>query len=259
MIPSKAFLNDSNSNLTQSSGSNKILQSILKSKGIVEFGSIVRIYQGIITGDNKKYLSEKAASSVWKPILRGRNINRYSSQFNNTFVYYSPKDLWSNTDEKMFKVPAKIISRQTSDKLVATLDTEGYFTLDSTHVIHLINDKIDIKYLLGLYNSKLLNFLYQSKVQESGRVFAQVKTVNLKPLPIKIVDFKNEIEKSAYEEIIKNVHRLLNLNVELQQTNLQSRKDEIKRIIDHCEDIINERVYKLYELTPDEIEIIKGK
>ena len=253
------FLNDVDFNLTTSKEASKILQTIYKQKGVVELGSIVKIYQGIITGDNKKFISNTAKTNQWKPILKGRDINRYSTLFNNTFVYYSPEDLWSNTDEKMFKVPAKIISRQTSDKIVGTLDTNGYFSLDSTHVLHLKTDCIDIKYFLGIYNSKLLNFLYQNKVQESGRVFAQVKTINLKPLPVKLIDFNNKLEVQSHDEIVKNVDLLLQFNKDLQTTTLPEKKEQIKSRIDYCEDKINEIVYELYGLTEEEIRLVESK
>jgi len=256
-INKKDFLSDADFNFIQSEGANKLLLKIFKQKNIVPLGSITKIYQGIITGDNKKFLSEKAASSKWKPILKGRDINRYTTTFNNNFVYYSPSDLWSNTDEKMFQVPNKIISRQTSDKLVATLDTKQYFSLDSTHVIH-PNNQINIKYLLGIYNSRLINYLYQSRVQEEGRVFAQVKTVNIKPLPIKLMDRDNKSETLKGEEIIKHVDLLLKLNEDLKSEKLQSKIEQIKTRIEHSEEKINQLVYELYELTADEIKIVEG-
>ncbi|MFO0356744.1 MAG: Eco57I restriction-modification methylase domain-containing protein [Sphingobacteriaceae bacterium] len=257
-ITKKDLLADQDYNFVQSQGVNKIFQKIQKLDNIVELGSLTKIYQGIITGDNKKFLSEKQSSSKWKPILKGRDINRYSTSFNNTYVYYSPADLWSNTDEKMFKVPAKIISRQTSDKLIATIDTKQYFSLDSTHVIHPIAGKIDIRYLLGLYNSRLINFLYQGRVQEGGRVFAQVKTVNIKPLPIKLVDSKSKTQSQKHGEIIGLVDSLLKLNEDLQSAMLPAKIEQIKQRIDHHEERINKLVYELYELTDEEIKIVEG-
>ncbi len=257
-VSSKDFLKDPEYNLIQTQGGNKLLQTIKKLKGVVELGSIIKIYQGIITGDNKKYISNNQTNSQWHPILKGRDINRYQTTFNDNYVYYSPKDLWSNTDEKMFKVKEKIISRQTSDKIVGTLDTKGYFSLDSTHVIHLLTDKIDIKYLLGIYNSKLLNYIYQNRVQEIGRVFAQVKTINLKPLPIKVIDSNNKLEKEKEKEIIKLVDQLLKLNEEKAETKLQTKISQLESKIYYCENRINEIVYQLYELTDDEIKIIES-
>lgn len=254
-ISTSAIKSDSEYNLIQNLGATKILSKIKSKPNVTELGSIIKIYQGIITGDNKKYLSDKEISSMWKPILKGRDINKYSTNFNNNYVYYSPDDLWSNTDEKMFKVAKKIISRQTSDKLIATLDTKGYFSLDSTHVIHLLSIAISIEYLLGVFNSKLLNFIYQSRVQEGGRVFAQVKTVNLKPLPIVIPEPK---DKNRHDEIVKNVELLLKLNTDLQTETNTAKKEQMQGMIAYAEQRINEIVYELYELTPEEIKIVEG-
>ena len=257
-VSQKDLLNNPDFNLITSKGISKVLDTIYQQKEIVELGSIVKIYQGIITGNNKKYLSETAKTDQWKPILKGRDINRYSISFNNVYVYFSPKELWSNTDDKMFKVPAKIISRQTSDKIVGALDTKGYFSLDSTHVLHLLTDRIDLKYFLGIYNSKLLNYLYQSRVQESGRVFAQVKTVNLKPLPIKLIDYNNDLEVQAHNNIVKFVDVLLQLNEELQTATMPNRIEQIRARIGYCEDKINGIVYGLYGLTKEEVEIVEN-
>jgi hypothetical protein len=201
-------------------------------------------------------LSEKQISQDWQPILRGRDINRYSVSYANMYVYYKPEELWSNTNEVMFKVPEKIISRQTSDKLVATLDTESYFSLDSTHVIHLKNDVFSLKYLLGIYNSKLLNFIYQTKVNEGGRVFAQVKVVNLKGLPIRIIDFNNLSEKHAHDEIVKFVEMLLELHKRLQKASLPADIRQLEARIQAAENEINQIVYQLYNLTKEEINLI---
>jgi type I restriction-modification system DNA methylase subunit len=257
-IAKENLLADQDFNFVQSQGAVKVSQKIQKLSNIVELGSITKIYQGIITGDNKKFLSDKQSSSKWKPILKGRDINRYSTCFNNTYVYYSPADLWSNTDEKMFKVPAKIISRQTSDRLIATIDNKQYFSLDSTHVIIPIPGKIDIRYLLGLYNSRLINFLYQGRVQEGGRVFAQVKTVNIKPLPIKLIDTKNKGQSQNHDEIIALVDSLLKLNEELLTVKLPTKVDQIKQRVEHNEEKVNKLVYELYDLTPEEISIVEG-
>lgn len=254
----KNILIDNDYNFIQTEENNKIIAKINTLKNIEELGKITKIYQGIITGDNKKFISDSPKNSKWKPILKGRDINKYSISFGSNYVYYVPDELWSNTDIKMFDVPEKIISRQTSDKLVGTIDTNRYFSLDSTHVMHLLNKTISIKYLLGLYNSTLLNFMYQSRVNESGRVFAQVKTINVKPLPIKLIDFKNKNEKHSHDQVVNFVEQILQLNKDLQATTLETKKEQLKNKIDYCEDKINQLVYQLYNLTPEEIKIVEG-
>jgi hypothetical protein len=256
-VAKNVFLENENHNLIQETVASTIIHKILQQDRIERLGIITKIYQGIITGDNGKYLSDKRKNSKWKPILKGKDINRYTTPIPNTFIYYVPEELWSNTNEKMFYVKEKLISRQTSDKLIATLDREGYFSLDSTHVIHLQTNKICIEYLLGLYNSKLFNFLYQNNVQEKGRVFAQVKTVNLKPLPVKMIDF-DTCEKEQYHLIVRLVRQLIKLYTEKQEVKLSSQLHILEDKIARHEQQINETIYRLYDLTDDEIEIVEG-
>jgi len=50
----------------------------------------------------------------------------------------------------------------------------------------------------------------------------------------------------------------LNLNEEKSQTNLPSKISQLESCIDYCESRINEFVYQLYEITPEEQKIIEG-
>lgn len=152
----------------------------------VPLGDVAVLYQGIITGNNRKYISNAPIDDRYRPVLRGADIERYSIKFSDNYVLFEPSFLWSNTDQSMFDVPEKIVSRQTSDHLVGAYDDQRFFTLDSTHVIHPL---VDNRFFLALYNSCLLNFLYQQIVPELGRAFAQVKIVNLEKLPIRHIEF----------------------------------------------------------------------
>lgn len=173
----------------------QIITLLLKAeKSSQKLGDIAHIYQGIITGNNKKFLSREKENQNYYKIIRGVDVTKYHVSFNDYYVLYDPEELWSNTDPKMFLVPSKIISRQTSDHLVAALDKEQFFTLDSTHVIH---PQIDHFYFLTIFNSKLINFIYQQLVPEVGKVFAQVKTVNLKSLPIRRISYATPAPERA--------------------------------------------------------------
>jgi Type I restriction-modification system methyltransferase subunit len=196
----------------------------------VKLGDIATTYQGIITGNNKKFLSDKKETEKHIKIIRGKDIERYSLSFDETYVYFDKDQLWSNTNENMFLVDEKLISRQTSDRLVAAYDNEQYFSLDSTHVI--LPHNINAKYLLTLFNSRLLNYYYQKIVPEVGRTFAQVKTVNLKQLPIKLATLfqqKSLIEladrmltlSKEFNKINTDFDRYLNLNPRIKDATLK--------------------------------------
>ena len=220
---------------------NTSIQILNKSnQNSLRYGSLVKIYQGIITGDNKKFISTQKIDSRYQKIIRGKDINNYSKEFSGNFLLFDKSILWSNTDETNF-YKAKIISRQTSDTLIGAFDDENYLTLDSTHVHTLIDSNFDLKFLLSLFNSKFLRFLYKLMVQEEGRVFAQVKAVVLKELPIK------NISLDFQQPFISLVDQILTL-----------KKENPKADTSALENDIDELVYKLYDLTPEEVEVVKG-
>ncbi|MDP2916122.1 MAG: TaqI-like C-terminal specificity domain-containing protein [Candidatus Aminicenantes bacterium] len=233
----------------------RIIDNIRK-EPFVELGSICTIYQGIITGDNSKYISSSKSGKKWEKIIRGRDIDRYCLKFGNNYVYYEPKLLWSNTNLIMFNVEEKLISRQTSDHLAATFDHEAYFSLDSTHVIHLRKPIFSLKYLLGLFNSRLMNYIYSNRVQESNRVFAQVKAINLKPLPIRTIDFSNAVERDTHNQLVSLVEIILSLNKKIQKV-AGYEKVQIQHQIEKTDREIDELVYKLYGITDAERAIIE--
>ncbi|MCL2511789.1 MAG: Eco57I restriction-modification methylase domain-containing protein [Bacteroidales bacterium] len=190
------------------------------------------------------------------PYLKGSNFNRYvinePTQFlrHNYEKYLNKNDIFRFTPE-ILEANAKIVYRQTSSKLVGTLEMNKYHNDKTVHII-LPRDGYDIelKYVLGLFNSKLLNYYYSKLVSEEGRAFAQVKTINVKQLPYVEADVKQQ------EQIIKHVDQLLHLNKELQTATLPNQKELIQARIAHSEDKINEIVYELYGLTEEEVKII---
>ena len=114
------------------------------------------------------------------------------------------------------------------------------------------------EYLLGLLNSNLVGWWYQQLIPEKGRVFAEVKVVNLEKIPIKIIDQKNTADKANYDEIVRLVGQLLHLNIEIKDAKLQSQIDQLQQHIAHCEDKINRLVYQIYGLSDNEIKIVEG-
>ena len=188
-----------------------LLLVIKLAEGCARLDEIATFYNGIKTGDNKRFLSTKKESDIHKEVIRGRDISRYSIEFSNNYVLFDKDKLWSNTNENMFLAEEKIIVRQTHDHLVGAYDDKRYFTLDSTHLI--IPHKFSAKYILALINSKLMNFYYSILVPEKGRTFAEVKIVNLKKLPI------FPASPSQQKPIIKLVDRMITLNKEIRKIN----------------------------------------
>lgn len=106
----------------------------------------------------------------------------------------------------------------------------------------------DLKYWLGLLNSKVLwYFLSNTGYVLRGGYFT-FKTNYLTPFPVKRIDFKNKTEKDSHDQIVSSVNNILN-----------KKKSDAKADTGETESKIDELVCKLYGLNEDEIRIIETK
>lgn len=213
---------------------------------IIELGILAEIYNGIQTGDDKKYVNKEKLSDDWQKVLTGSDIQKYYKKWGGKYVYYVPSKLHSNTRKEIFKTPIKIIIRQTSDKIIATYDEAQYLTLASTFVIKQFKELIDYKILLSILNSNLFLYLYRNINNEEGRVLPQIKKKHIFDFPIKITSNQKPIIQLVDKiiSITKNDDYLINLE----------KKAQVKEY----EKQIDQMIYKLYELTPEEIAIVEN-
>ncbi|GFO95917.1 fused endonuclease-methyltransferase [groundwater metagenome] len=166
------------------------------------------------------------------PYLKGRNINRYFSQFGNNWLKYD-YEAYLDPEVDIFRFSAeflerneKIIYRQTSDKIIATIDYQKYYLDKTVHLIVLNEDyekKFTLKYILAILNSKLASYFYQDIAKETGRTFAQVMTFNMKKIPIFPIDISIPSDKAINDEFASLVDRMLSLNKQLNEINADFR------------------------------------
>ncbi len=161
--------------------------------------------------------------------------------------------------EKLF-LKSKIFIRQTSPNIKATYDDQQWYCLKSIIIVQLPeNSDIHYYYLLGLLNSKMMNFLYNDLVGEQSRIFPEVKPVQLFKLPIRKIDFDNSKDKANHDKIVELVNHIVELKKKLIDSGLPELKTTIKRQIEIIDKQIDQFVYKLYGLTEEEIKIVESE
>ena len=176
------------------------------------------------------------------PYIKGGNINKYSITQPTNYLRHNWKSFLTEDDTfrfsaDFFNKPEKIVYRQTSDKLVAALDCTQFATDKTVHIIvPKVGTNLNLKYLLGLLNSKLFNYYFSWFKKEEGKAFAQVKTVDIKRLPF-ICKFE--------DEMVDLVSKIL-LESDL------SSPTAIK-----LQSSIDNLVYKMFDLTAEEITLIE--
>ncbi|MCC7222346.1 MAG: N-6 DNA methylase [Chitinophagales bacterium] len=203
----------------------------------------------------KPYVAENQAKPKkgknWLPLLRGSLINRYTNFWDeNSWIDYG---VWlaAPRDPKVFDAKEKIVVRQTSDRIIATLIGANIICRNNLHVI--ISNKLNHKLILGLLNAKLIDFYYFQINPERGEALAEVKKTHVEQLPI-----PKNISKNQESEIIKLVEQLLQLNKDKLRVHLASEKERIENRILYAENKINQLVYDLYELTTEERQQIEA-
>ena len=227
------------------SSNDKLIKKIIKN--CVELKTILNFNQGIITGGNSKYLTTEK-SELTQKIITGGDFNRYNINYSNQLIVYDISQLHRPRKKQIFEVNEKILLRQTGSYPICMFDNQQFYTLDTVHNGLLIDNNYSLKFLLTLLNSKFLRFLYQSQINEEGKVFAQVKIIYIDPLPIpKIILAKQTpfIEKAdlmltlnknlqeqsqKFQRTIQRKFELETLPKKLQDWNLLTYSDFIKEL-----------------------------
>lgn len=267
----------------------------------------INIYRGILTGFNEAFIIDKEkkdelikqdpkSAEIIKPLVRGRDIKKYSFDFTNKWLINSHNNPPVNIKNYPFikehldqyydklekrgdkgKTPynlrncayldkfdkVKIVYPDIADKLTFTFDNDGYYFNNTVYFID-----SDSKYLFALLNSKIVNYYYGFISSQLGSKGLRAFTIYLKEIPIP------EIDEESQKPFIKLVDEILEakqkikdyktLLDEAMKNNNFDREIALKKELENLENIcitnektIDQMVYKLYDLTQDEINIIE--
>ena len=169
-------------------------------------------------------------------------------------------ELWC---ERSFlqQASAKIVVPELASKNRFAYCAESIFYLDTACGIVPNNKDLNTcLYLLGLLNSSLLEFYYKKTTVPKASGFYIYKTMFLRGLPVRNIDFDNPQEKKMHDALVALVDKMLELNKRLAPIRdiPFSERDELLREIERTDKEIDNLVYDLYGLTEKEREIVEG-
>jgi adenine-specific DNA-methyltransferase len=154
-------------------------------------------------------------------------------------------------EERIFLKEKKLIGVITEDEIVLALDEQQTFVTDGLYTFGVIAD-VDIRYVMGILNSRLFVFLYRLLALESGRVLAQVKPTLLGQLPIRLIDFSKPKEKAAHDQLVWLVQQRIDLQVKRNVPKTPQEKVSFDRQLLSNEAQINKAVDDLYGVQLDD-------
>jgi hypothetical protein len=153
----------------------------------------------------------------------------------------------------------KIIVASMTKTLECAVDLEGNVLAGKSTSI--IFPCIDIRYLAGLLNSKLVNYYFTT--QYSGNKlqggYIRIGPPQLKTIPIPRIDESNLLDVERTHRIAILVQSILDMNKRLGMVQIASERELLQHQKKISDREINQLVYDLYGLTKEEIDIVEGK
>lgn len=196
--------------------------------------------------------------------FKGKNINDYPN-IKNHFEpfkqqlkeakkkYGTPNKpyfyLHREREEKFFQSGPKVVG-QTRTTFPSFLYTQEIY-YGSRAMNFIITDRINLKYLTGLFNSRLSYFWLKNKGKQLGDLL-QIDKGPLLNIPLLKPDEKSQ------EQIAQLVDKVTELYQDFRNTSTNTDKwHSLKSEIEKVEQQIDEAIYKLYGLTNEEIRTIE--
>jgi hypothetical protein len=183
-------------------------------KGSISLDKIIKFSRGIKTSDDKRFLIFEKKNDEYKKVIRGRNIKAYKIDYKEEYIWYRP-DLMKEKagclphTKEIFEAKEKLITQRinSSGELLVTYDDNNFYCLDTINVsTTILDNEFNMKYLLAVLNSKLINFWFNDKFK-----MPTISGYELDQIPLK------KISVSSQEPFILKANLMLTLNKELQE------------------------------------------
>jgi type I restriction-modification system DNA methylase subunit len=250
----------------------------------VKMGDLCYVITGAVmhnpkTGESKERLIHSKFRKGLKPYVEAKEITRFIPPVNTRFMEYRDKEMHRPKFPELFENNKIMVQMVAGDNgLIATYDDQNLYTDHSLHLCVMKNYLFGVKrsqikitekeaqfakpynpkFLLAFINSSLGNFYFRRKLEGGLNIYPET----VRQLPVYRIDFDNPTEKSAHDEIVKLVEKMLALQKERQTVRPEDNLDNARNLdrqIKEVDSEIDKRVFKLYGLSDEEIKTLEGK
>ena len=191
------------------------------------------------------YSNKEVTKNINKYPQVKRHLEKYTPVITSDF---GPFGLHRARDEKLFIGPSIFSIRKTGRPQFSHVNFHCY--VSQTYFV-ISTNRIDLKYLTGLFNSGLIYFWLKNKGKLQGDML-QIDKGPLMNIPIYV---GNKIQQ---KQIIDLVDKMLSLNKDLDEIPENSEKWlSVKSEIEKTDKKIDQEVYKLYGLTENDVNIVE--
>ena len=209
---------------------------------------------GVVISKNKdELIGNDKIDESYKPFLEGKEIDRYFVDYKGRFIKYIPKLIHRPRTADLFESEKIMIQRISGgNKPIKSAYDNGYFYNKESIINLVLNTKeFDIKYVLSLLNSNLMNWYYSKEFSNESKLTVNLSKEYLSAIPIKKISLDNQMP------LIELANKIMELNKRLVVCKTPQEEKLLKIQIDKIDEQINAIVYELYGLTEDEIAIVE--
>ncbi|MCR5404909.1 MAG: N-6 DNA methylase [Butyrivibrio sp.] len=137
---------------------------------------------GIVTGDNKKYISAQKSDDN-EMVLKGSDILKYRITPTDNYIVFEPESFQQVAPVELYRAGEKLLYRFICNQLVFAYDNKQTLSLNSCNIVVPHIDGISIKYILAILNSRVAQYIYKMQ-------FNSVKVLrsHIESIPIPVVD-----------------------------------------------------------------------
>ena len=213
---------------------------------------------GVHTGNCVKKLifnkEESPKDSI--PVLEGKQISRYSCNhptkvlrvtyepIKGEYFRIGPSDKYENSE---------FVIRQTASFPIAGPRKHAIYFRNSLLALYPPADGRDVRFVVGLLNSRLMRYVYQVLVSESSqKAFPQVKVRSLRVLPLRGIEFADQKERDFHDRIVALVSTMVNLHEKKAEVETAHHQRALNRRIDSLDRELDQIIEELYGLNPAE-------
>ncbi|HEY9659457.1 MAG TPA: TaqI-like C-terminal specificity domain-containing protein [Allocoleopsis sp.] len=217
------------------------------------------LIEGIVCRSDQ--ISHYPFDAKHQKLLEGKDIRRYAITFREKYILFDRSQIHRPRPDHIWQAKEKIILRRIAGgefSLIGALDTESYYTFASTNNLLLEEQCLyNIRYILALLNSKLLNYYYAQKFTNHARLTVNVSKTFIQQLPIYRLNLDQASERKKYHQILDLVENMCLLQKKLAFETIAIEQGKLQHFIKNMDNQIDELIYELYQLTDDEINMIK--
>jgi len=206
----------------------------------------------------KCFHSPIKTKEIHKPLLGGKEIQRYRVDWKGTYVDYG--EWLAEPRTPLWFKGHRILVREVTDKgtIQATIVDDEFVFSNSVDGIKLKEEKYALAFILGIINSKLISFYHLNTSANAFKgAFPKVLIKDLLNIPISAIDLTNSTDKAHHDKMVELVERMLDLYKHLHDTKMPQAQTFLQRQIEATDRQIDRLVYELYGLTKEEIEIVE--